>query len=94
LQARYKNTFEAVSISCEFVGDSRKEAFDLYSHINLKELEEAYLAAIPEKGYDYFLFRNDLKKAAYSSLVIPALARASMVRGSFIRASMILGVSS
>jgi hypothetical protein len=28
-------------------GDSRKDAFDLYTHINLKEPKEAYLACIP-----------------------------------------------
>lgn len=31
-------------------GDSKKEAFDLYNHIDLKELKEAYLAAIPQLG--------------------------------------------
>jgi integrase/recombinase XerD len=31
----------------ELRGDSRKEAFDLYNHIDLKELKEAYLACIP-----------------------------------------------
>jgi integrase/recombinase XerD len=39
-------------MSREFVkelrGDSRKEAFDLYNHIGLKELKEAYLACIPQ----------------------------------------------
>ena len=34
----------------ELMGDSRKEAFDLYNHIDLKELKEAYLAAIPQLG--------------------------------------------
>jgi integrase/recombinase XerD len=34
----------------ELRGDSRKEAFDLYSHIDLKELKEAYLACIPQLG--------------------------------------------
>jgi len=34
----------------ELRGDSRKEAFDLYNHIDLKELKEAYLAAIPQLG--------------------------------------------
>ena len=31
-------------------GDSRKEAIDIYDHIELKELKEAYLAAIPQLG--------------------------------------------
>jgi integrase/recombinase XerD len=31
----------------ELRGDARKEAFDLYNHIDLKELKEAYLACIP-----------------------------------------------
>ncbi len=34
----------------ELRGDSRTEAFDLYNHIDLKELKEAYLAAIPQLG--------------------------------------------
>jgi hypothetical protein len=34
----------------ELQGDSRKDAFDLYNHIDLKELKEAYLAAIPQLG--------------------------------------------
>jgi integrase/recombinase XerD len=34
----------------ELRGDSQKEAFDLYNHIDLKELKEAYLAAIPQLG--------------------------------------------
>ncbi|MCX6677409.1 MAG: tyrosine-type recombinase/integrase [Methanothrix sp.] len=34
----------------ELRGDSRTEAFDLYNHIDLKELREAYLAAIPQLG--------------------------------------------
>ena len=34
----------------ELRGDSRKEAFDLYNHIDLKELKEAYLACIPQLG--------------------------------------------
>lgn len=34
----------------ELRGDSRKEAFDLYNHIDSKELKEAYLAAIPQLG--------------------------------------------
>jgi integrase/recombinase XerD len=34
----------------ELRGDSRKEAFDLYNHIDMKELKEAYLAAIPQLG--------------------------------------------
>jgi len=32
----------------ELRGDSRRDAFDLYNHIDLKELKEAYLAAIPQ----------------------------------------------
>ena len=34
----------------ELRGDGRKEAFDLYNHIDLKELKEAYLACIPQLG--------------------------------------------
>jgi integrase/recombinase XerD len=34
----------------ELRGDSRKEAFDLYNHIDLKELKEAYVACIPQLG--------------------------------------------
>jgi integrase/recombinase XerD len=34
----------------ELRGDSRKDAFDLYNHIDLKELKEAYLACIPQLG--------------------------------------------
>ncbi|MGD0954663.1 MAG: site-specific integrase [Methanotrichaceae archaeon] len=34
----------------ELMGDSRKEAIDIYDHIYLKELKEAYLAAIPQLG--------------------------------------------
>ncbi len=34
----------------ELRGDSRKEAFDLYNHIDSKELKEAYLAATPQLG--------------------------------------------
>ncbi len=34
----------------ELRGDSRKDAFDLYNHIDLKELKEAYLAAISQLG--------------------------------------------
>ena len=34
----------------ELRGDSRKEAFDIYNHIDLKELKEAYLACIPQLG--------------------------------------------
>jgi len=34
----------------ELRGDSRKETFDLYNHIDLKELKEAYLACIPQLG--------------------------------------------
>jgi integrase/recombinase XerD len=34
----------------ELRGDSRKDAFDLYNHIDLKELKEAYLASIPQLG--------------------------------------------
>jgi len=32
----------------ERLSDSRKDVFDLYSHIDLKELKEAYLASIPQ----------------------------------------------
>jgi len=34
----------------ELRGDSRKDAFDIYNHIDLKELKEAYLACIPQLG--------------------------------------------
>jgi integrase/recombinase XerD len=34
----------------ELRGDSRKDAFDLYNHIDMKELKEAYLACIPQLG--------------------------------------------
>lgn len=34
----------------ELRDDSRKEAFDLYNHIDLKVLKEAYLACIPQLG--------------------------------------------
>lgn len=34
----------------ELRGDSRKEAIDIYDHIDLKELKEAYLACIPRLG--------------------------------------------
>jgi integrase/recombinase XerD len=34
----------------ELRGDARKEAFDLYNHIDLNELKEAYLACIPQLG--------------------------------------------
>jgi integrase/recombinase XerD len=34
----------------ELRGDSKREAFDIYNHIDLKELKEAYLAAIPQLG--------------------------------------------
>ncbi len=36
----------------ELRGDSRKEAFDLYNHIDLKEMKEAYLACIPHWGFE------------------------------------------
>jgi len=35
----------------ELRGDSRKEAFDLYNHIDLKELNEAYWPAYHSWGY-------------------------------------------
>ena len=31
-------------------GDSRREAIDIYDHIDLKEPKEAYLACIPQLG--------------------------------------------
>jgi integrase/recombinase XerD len=34
----------------ELRGDSRKEAFDLVNHLDLKELKEAYLSSIPQLG--------------------------------------------
>jgi len=32
----------------ELRGDSRREAIDIYDHIDFKELKEAYLACIPK----------------------------------------------
>ena len=32
----------------ELRGDSWREALDIYDHIDLKELKEAYLACIPQ----------------------------------------------
>ena len=34
----------------ELMSDSRMEAIDIYDHIDLKELKEAYLACIPQLG--------------------------------------------
>ena len=34
----------------ELRGDARREAIDIYDHIYMKELKEAYLAAIPQLG--------------------------------------------
>jgi len=34
----------------ELRGDSRREAIDIYDHIDLRELKEAYLACIPQLG--------------------------------------------
>ena len=34
----------------ELRGDARRDAIDIYDHIDLKELKEAYLAAIPQLG--------------------------------------------
>jgi integrase/recombinase XerD len=34
----------------ELRGDSRREAIDIYNHIDLKGLKEAYLACIPQLG--------------------------------------------
>lgn len=34
----------------ELRGDSRREAIDIYDHIDLKELKEAYLACVPQLG--------------------------------------------
>jgi integrase/recombinase XerD len=34
----------------ELRGDARREAIDIYDHIDEKELREAYLAAIPQLG--------------------------------------------
>jgi len=34
----------------ELRGDSRREAIDINDHIDLKELKEAYMAAIPQLG--------------------------------------------
>jgi len=36
----------------ELRGDRRKEAVDLYDHIDEEELREAYLACIPKLGID------------------------------------------
>ena len=32
----------------ELRGDSRREAIDIYDHIDLEEMKEAYLACIPQ----------------------------------------------
>ena len=32
----------------ELRGDSRREAIDIYDHIDLEELKETYLACIPQ----------------------------------------------
>ena len=32
----------------ELRGDSRKEAIDIYNHIDMEDLQRAYLAAIPQ----------------------------------------------
>lgn len=34
----------------ELRGDSKKDAFDVYNHIDVKALKEAYLACIPRLG--------------------------------------------
>ena len=34
----------------ELRGDARKEAIDIYDHIDKKELRESYLAHIPQLG--------------------------------------------
>jgi integrase/recombinase XerD len=34
----------------ELRGDARKEAIDIYDHIDRKELRESYLAHIPQLG--------------------------------------------
>ena len=34
----------------ELRGDARKEAIDIYDHIDRKELRESYLAHIPQMG--------------------------------------------
>lgn len=34
----------------ELRGDSKKDAFDVYNHIDMKDLKEAYLACIPRLG--------------------------------------------
>jgi integrase/recombinase XerD len=36
----------------ELRGDARKEAVDIYDHIDKKELRRAYLAAVPLLGID------------------------------------------
>jgi integrase/recombinase XerD len=36
----------------ELRGDARKEAVDIYDHIDEKELRRAYLAAVPLLGID------------------------------------------
>jgi integrase/recombinase XerD len=45
---------QAMPMRREFIqdlrGDSRREAMDIYDHIDLKELKEAYLACIPQLG--------------------------------------------
>jgi len=36
--------------ACELRGDRRKEAIDIYHHIDKEELRKAYLACIPKLG--------------------------------------------
>ncbi len=45
----------------ELRGDARKEAVDIYDHIDKKELKRAYLAAIPLLGIDYKLARRSAR---------------------------------
>jgi integrase/recombinase XerD len=44
----------SVGISREFIhelrGDARRKVIDIYDHIDLEELKEAYLANIPQLG--------------------------------------------
>jgi|GEM_PF-4375817 len=60
------NTTDMAGNRCEFVkelrGDSRKDAIDIYDHIDLKELEEVSLACIGSWGFDK---DADIKETAY-----------------------------
>ena len=58
LQTLVHHALKRAGMRCEFIqelrGDSRKEAIDIYDHIDLKELKEAYQACIPQGFKNYF----------------------------------------